>query len=310
MHKSAELRVTCGDATTTRYLCNLFPAIFMLLRLFGLRFIPPADLRGKTVWIIGASSGLGAALARQCAADGARVALSSRRQAALEEVYQSLSGTGHEIALLDVTDMPSFQRGFERVKAAFGQIDYVVYSSGIRPVPAWESFKAAEQLEGLDVNLGGALRLIEIMMPQWKQQGSGNLLLIGSLIATGPMPLAGVYGASKAGLAYLAENLAMDLQPLKVKVQLASPGFIETPLTAFRPREQMPMLMQPNVAAWRIRKLMGRADVFDIHYPKALSVPTRLLRWILPRDWWRDILLYADKRSREKAARNAVKTPL
>lgn len=277
-----------------------------MLHRLGIRFIAPTDLRGKTIWIIGASSGLGAALARQCAFDGARVAISARRQSALEDVYKSLSGKDHEMALLDVTDMPTFRRAFEKIKTAFGQIDYVIYCSGVRPVPAWESFKAAEQLEGLDVNLGGALRLIEIMMPHWVQQGGGNLLLVGSLIATGPMPLAGVYGASKAGLAYLAENLAMDLLPFKVKVQLASPGFIETPLTAFRPREQMPMLMQPNVAAWRIRKLMGREDVFDIHYPKGLSVPTRLLRWLLPRDWWRNILLYADKRSREKAARNAA----
>lgn len=271
----------------------------MLLKIFGLRFIPPTDLRGKTVWIIGASSGLGAALARQCAADGARVAISARRHAHLDATFRSLQGQGHEMATLDSTDLPSFYLAFQRIKNAFEKIDYVVYSSGIRPVPEWESFKSKPQLEGLDVNLGGVLRLLEIMIPQWQAQGGGNLLLIGSLIATGPMPLAGVYGASKAGLAYLAENLAMDLQAMKVKVQLASPGFIETPLTAFRPKEQMPLLMQPHVAAWRIRKLMGRADVFDIHYPKRLSVPTRLLRWILPRETWQNLLLYADKRSRE-----------
>jgi short-subunit dehydrogenase len=276
-----------------------------MLRLLGLNYVAPQDLRGKKIWIIGASSGLGAALAKQCAADGAVVALSARRLPLLEAVHQEMAGSGHEIAVLDVTDMASFQRGFRKVLQAFGRIDTVIYASGIRPVPDWQRFNAKEQLEGLDVNLGGVLRLLEIMMPQWQQQGGGQLLLIGSLIATGAMPLAGVYGASKAGLAYLAENLAMDLHPLGVQVQLASPGFIETPLTAFRPREQMPLLMQPMQAARKIRHVMGREDVFDIHYPKLLSVPTRLLRWMLPRLWWRDLLLYADKRSKEKAARNA-----
>ncbi len=275
----------------------------MLLKLLGLRYKLPVSLRDKSVWIIGASSGLGEALALQCAADGAKVALSARRVNALQQVRSQMQGEAdrHLIATLDVTDMHTFRHAFEQIKAHYGQIDYVIYCSGIRPVPEWEHFTAAPQLAGLDVNLGGALRLLELMMPQWQAQGGGHLILVGSLIAIGPMPLAGVYGASKAGLAYLAENLAMDLRAMKVQVQLASPGFIETPLTAFRPREQMPLLMQPNVAAWRIRKLMGREDVFEIHYPKPLSLSTKLLRWVLPREIWANLLIAADARSRAKA---------
>lgn len=269
----------------------------MLLSLLGLRFLAPVSLKGKRAWIIGASSGLGAALARQCAADGAIVALSSRRQNELEQVHASLAGEDHLVLPLDVTDMPSFQRAFERLKAEWPRIDFTIYSSGLRPVPEWETFKAAEQLQGLDVNLGGIFRLLELMIPQWEQQGGGNLTIIGSLIATGAMPLAGSYGASKAGVAYLAENLRMDLAEKNVQVQLVSPGFIDTPMVAWRPRKQMPCLMQPNIAAWKIRKLMGRDEVFEIHFPKKLSIPTRLLRWLLPRDTWMRLLLWANERT-------------
>lgn len=258
----------------------------MFLRLFGLRIVAPVSLVGKRIWIIGASSGLGAALARQCAADGAMLALSARRQPELIALQQSLPGEGHLVAPLDATDLPSFRRAFHSILEQWPQIDTVIYDAGVRPVPEWEKFTAAPQLEALDVNLGGVLRLLELMIPQWQKQEGGHLLIIGSLIATGAMPLAGTYGASKAGVAYLAENLAMDLAPMNIQVQLASPGFIDTPMVAFRPRRQMPFLMQPHEAAWKIRKLIGREDVFEMHFPKALSIPTRLLRWLLPRSWW------------------------
>ena len=302
----------------------------MLLKLLGLRHIAPVSIAGKTVWIIGASSGLGAALAVECAASGAKVVLSARRESLLTQVRGLLPGEGHRVLPLDVTDMPSFRRAFEQLtthkvladsppteqvqggevvgpmgkggERGSQKIDYVIYNSGIRPLPEWERFTAAEQLEGLDVNLGGVLRLLELMIPQWQKQGGGNLLLIGSLIATGAMPLAGVYGASKAGLAYLAENLAMDLAPLKVQVQLASPGFIDTPLVAFRPRTQMPFLMPANKAAWKICKLMGREDVFEIHFPKPLSVPTKLARWLLPRSGWMSLLTWLDTRTASSSA--------
>ena len=320
----------------------------MLLSLLGLRTLNPVSLKGKRVWIIGASSGLGAALAQQCAADGAILALSSRRQSELEKVHASLAGEDHLVIPLDVTDMKSFQNAFERLKAEWNlesrimnheggqqaddnssnpqstsagarvshepakqrsmrgsedpqreqsKIDFTIYSSGLRPVPEWETFKAAEQLQGLDVNLGGIFRLLELMIPQWEQQNGGNLTIIGSLIATGAMPLAGSYGASKAGVAYLAENLRMDLAEKNVQVQLASPGFIDTPMVAWRPRKQMPCLMQPHIAAWKIRKLLGQEDVFEIHFPKMLSIPTRLLRWLLPRDTWMRLLVWANNRT-------------
>jgi NAD(P)-dependent dehydrogenase (short-subunit alcohol dehydrogenase family) len=275
----------------------------MILSLLGLRVMNPVSLRGKRVWIIGASSGLGAALAIQCAHDGAIVALSARRQSDLEQVQAQMAGDNHLVLPLDVTDMPSFRRAFERLKGEWESIDYVLYSSGLRPVPEWDTFKATEQLNGLDVNLGGIFRLLELMLPQWKQQGGGNLTLIGSLIATGAMPLAGSYGASKAGVAYLAENLRMDLADKGVQVQLVSPGFIDTPMVAWRPRKQMPCLMQPHIAAWKIRKLLGREDVFEIHFPKMLSVPTHLLRWLLPREWWMGLLNWAQRRTSESAPR-------
>ncbi len=272
----------------------------MLLKLLGLRHIAPVSLTGKTVWIIGASSGLGAALAMECAAGGAKIALSARRQPLLERVRDTLQGSGHLLLPLDVTDMPSFRRAHQQLQEHWPRIDYVIYNSGIRPVPDWGSFAADTQLEGLDVNLGGLLRLLELMISQWQKQDGGNLLIIGSLIATGAMPLAGVYGASKAGVAYLAENLAMDLSPMGIQVQLASPGFIDTPLTAFRPRKQMPCLMQPHEAAWKIRKLMGREDVFEIHFPKALSIPTKFLRWLLPRSAWMALLIWLNDRTSAK----------
>lgn len=266
----------------------------MVSKPFGVSSAGPKDLRGKNIWIIGASSGLGAALAWVFALEGANVALSARALSALQEVRRHLQGGSHIVAPLDVTDPPSMQRAYHTIREQWGDIDYVVYCAGIYEPPQWDPFDSAAQLNILDTNLGGVFRLLEIMLPQWREQQRGHLLLIGSITALGGTPQSLAYGASKAGMAHLAESLSIELEPYRVAVQLASPGLIDTPMLAKLPRRPF-CVVAPDKAAWHIRRRLG-TSTFEIHFPKRLTLPAKFLRWAFPRRWY----LAATRRSVRK----------
>ncbi len=222
-----------------------------------------SDFQGKTFWLIGASEGLGRALARLLDAEGARLVLSARNGARLDSLCTEL--TAARAAPLDVTDIQAVRR----VAGEVGPIDGLIYNPGAydpMPATAWESETA---LRICDVNFTGALRVLGEVVPQFVDRGRGDITLIGSLAGYRGLPASIGYGASKAALISLAETMRFDLKGTGVRVRIVNPGFIKTRLTdknSFR----MPMLMTPDQAASRVVKAM-RSRRFRTDFPAPFS---------------------------------------
>lgn len=197
---------------------------------------------GKTWWIVGASEGLGAALASAMDARGARLILSARSGDKLEALAKGLR---HATALpMDVTDANSVETATAQAQHA----DAMLYCVGTyEPMHAadWNA-DAVEHM--IDTNFTGAARVLAGIVPHYVTRGSGQIMLIGSLSGYRGLPAAVGYSASKAALMHLAENLLIDLKGTGVTIQMANPGFIKTRLTA-KNTFDMPQIMTPEVAA-------------------------------------------------------------
>ena len=237
---------------------------------------PLRDWHGKTVWLVGASSGIGQATAHALHARGARVVVSARNVAALDAFVRDHEGA---VALpLDAADPTAVNAAAQTVLAQ-GPIDLMMYCAGhYREMRAAE-FDLAEMLKHQQVNYTGALYLLDALLPAMRQRGAGHISLVGSVAGYRGLPKSLAYGPTKAALINLAETLYLDLQTSSVGVSLINPGFVETPLTA-QNQFSMPALISPAQAAEEI--LAGWADgEFEIHFPKRFTRWMKTLR-VLP----------------------------
>ncbi|MGB8622603.1 MAG: SDR family NAD(P)-dependent oxidoreductase [Paracoccaceae bacterium] len=204
---------------------------------------------GKRYWIVGASEGLGHALAQALDAKGAALVLSARNADRLTALAEGL----HDAAPLplDVTDRASI----EQAAAQAGEVDGVIYCAGFYE-PANAADWARDAVEAMcEVNFMGAVRLLGRVVPGFAARGAGHVVLIGSLAGYRGLPDSVGYGASKAGLMNLGESLYADLRRKGVKVQVISPGFIKTRLTE-KNAFAMPQIMSPEEAAAHVVKAM------------------------------------------------------
>jgi len=234
---------------------------------------PITDWRGRRVWIFGASSGIGAALARQLLAEGARVAVSARGATRLLAVV----GDAPQALVLpcDATDASGIAAAAATLAGAWGGIDSAIYVAGdYVPMRAWEiDLAAAERM--IAVNLAGAFAFAACVVPRLLAQGKGDLALVASVAGYRGLPKALAYGPTKAALINFAETLALDLQPRGIDVRVINPGFVATPLTA-KNDFAMPALLTPEEAAKAI--VDGyRSPGFEIHFPKRFTRFMKLL---------------------------------
>lgn len=228
------------------------------------------DWSGRRVWLLGASSGIGAALARLLAAQGARLALSGRRA-------DLLQGLGLQAALIlpcDVTDPASLAEAMARLKAEWGELDLVVYLAGDYQPMRVDTLDVAVAERLFEVNFLGAMRVAGLLAPELKA-GAG-LALVASVAGYRGLPKALAYGPGKAALIHLAEVLYLDLAPRGVGVWLINPGFVATQLTA-RNDFAMPALLSPAQAAQAIVAGLASGD-FEIHFPRRFTLWLKLLR--------------------------------
>jgi NAD(P)-dependent dehydrogenase (short-subunit alcohol dehydrogenase family) len=223
------------------------------------------DFTGKTYWLVGASEGLGRALATKLAAAGATVIVSARNADALAELAAILPNGARGVAV-DVADRASVVAAAEAV----GPVDGLVWLAGVYwPMPAqeWD----AEQVEAMfDINLTGAARVLGQVVPAMVKRGTGHIVITGSLSGYRGLPGSVGYSSSKAGVMHLAEALYCDLRGTGVDVQLASPGFIRTRLTE-KNNFKMPFLMEPDGAADEMMTLM-RSSKFQRAFPRLFSL--------------------------------------
>jgi NADP-dependent 3-hydroxy acid dehydrogenase YdfG len=232
--------------------------------------------QGKRYWLVGASDGLGAALARQMSRAGVRLVLSARSQDKLEALAAELPGPA-EVQTIDVSDDASVAAAAEAV----GEIDGVVYLAGVYwPFPATE-WNAEQGTAMADVNFTGLVRVMGAVLPQMVARDAGHVVITGSLSGFRGLPGSIGYSASKAGTMALAECMYADLHRTGVAVQLANPGFIRTRLTD-KNDFTMPFIMEPEDAA-RIMFEHMTSDRFKKSFPRLFSWVFRLSQF-LP-DW-------------------------
>jgi NAD(P)-dependent dehydrogenase (short-subunit alcohol dehydrogenase family) len=179
---------------------------------------PVRDWRNQRIWLVGASSGIGAALAQALLARGAQVAVSARREASLREAVKL---TPQALVLpMDVQDPSAWQPAHAKLIAAFGGIDLVIFCAArYKPERSWEML-AEDAAQTLEVNLHSVYQGISTVLPTLMQQQSGGIAIVASVAGYMGLPNASVYGPSKAALINLAELLYCDLHSKGLNLSL------------------------------------------------------------------------------------------
>ncbi len=237
---------------------------------------PITDWRGLRVWLVGASSGIGAATAHALHERGAQVLLSARGAAALDGFVKDHPGA--QAWPLDVTDEAAVA-STARAILTQGPVDVMVYCAGHYREMRATAMDMADLKKHLDINYVGALHVLNALVPAMVARGQGHLSLISSVAGFRGLPKGLAYGPTKAALTHLGEGLYLDLAPLGVGVSVVHPGFVQTPLTA-QNDFSMPALITPDVAAHAMLADWA-AGRFEIHFPKRFTRWMKLLR-LLP----------------------------
>ncbi len=234
---------------------------------------------GKTIWLVGASEGIGEQLAHQLALHGARLIVSARNIKKLEGLLPRLEGEGHAAVALDVTREESVQAAWKKITQKRMVPDIFIYNAGVYEPQSVTEFNYQKMESIVQVNLLGAMRVLEKLLPAFIKRKAGHVVLVASVSGYSGLPNSLAYGTSKAGLIHLAECLKSDLAPHGIKVQMVNPGFVKTRLTE-KNDFPMPFLITPQQAASAIVRGM-RGCRFDIHFPKAFTLGLKFLR-LLP----------------------------
>ncbi|WP_405223698.1 SDR family NAD(P)-dependent oxidoreductase [Lentisalinibacter sediminis] len=188
-----------------------------------------AIFRDKTVIITGASAGIGAAAARRFAAAGARLVLAARNEHSLQTFAAGLpDGTEVVSVAMDVADDAACRALFDRAKAAFGAVHYLINNAGLHARGSVEE-KIAEELTAMvDVNLRAPILLSRLAIPCIRQAGGGAIVNVASLAGCTPVPGSVTYAATKAGLRSFSHGLAEELKDSGIHVGAVSPGPVDT----------------------------------------------------------------------------------
>ena len=229
---------------------------------------------GKTYWLVGASEGLGEALARKLSDAGATLILSARNAERLQAVADGLPGEARVVPI-DVSDDDSVARAVHDA----GEVDGMVFLAGVYWPMSAKEWNLDHGIAMAEVNFTGAMRVLGHVVPMMVARDTGHIVVTGSLSGFRGLPGAIGYGASKAAVMSLTETLRADLWRTGVRVQLANPGFIKTRLTdknAF----DMPFLMTPEQAAEEMMILMRNDRAFVRHFPRLFSLVFRLSRFL------------------------------
>lgn len=231
------------------------------------------DWTRKRVWIVGASSGIGAELARALLTHGAKVAVSGRRADALASV---VAGHAAGVALpMDARIAADWVATHDALCETWQGVDMVVFCAAeYRPLRPWE-IDAEEARRTIETNLSSVYYGLAAVLPAMMSRGTGSVVLVASVAGYLGLPNATIYGPTKAALINLAELLYAELHPHGLGVYLVNPGFVKTRLTA-RNDFTMPALQTPEAAAASILSGLARGQ-FEIAFPSRFTLAMRVL---------------------------------
>tara|TARA_S200000501_G_scaffold269090_1_gene252791 strand:+ start:889 stop:1653 length:765 start_codon:yes stop_codon:yes gene_type:complete len=232
----------------------------------------------KTIWITGASTGIGKALAIKFANNGWNVAASARR----EELLKDLNNTNKNIHPypLDVTKIDNCKSTVELIIKDLGQIDICVFGTGMHDPQSEKKFNLEKIRKIMEVNYFGTMNSINSIYEYFSERKNGHISIISSVAGYRGLPAAGAYCASKSALISFAESLYFDMIRKNVKVSVICPGFIKTPMTD-QNEFPMPMIKSAEYAADKIYLGILKRSGFEIHFPKTFTFLMKIIQ-ILP----------------------------
>ena len=232
----------------------------------------------KKIWITGASSGIGKALAIKFANNGWKVAISARR----ENLLQDLSKNNSNIFpfTLDVKDEKLTKSVFQSIIEKFKTLDICVFCTGIHDPESEKKLSSEKIREIMETNFFGTLNCIMAVNAFFRKNKSGHISIVASVAGYRGFPAASGYCASKSALISLTESLYFDFKRHNVRVSVINPGFIKTPMTD-KNKFPMPMIKSSEFAAEKIFIGLTKKNAFEIHFPLIFTMLMKLLK-IMP----------------------------
>jgi len=233
------------------------------------------SMQGRRIWVTGASSGIGSALAIELAQARARVVISGRNQERLQAVADACKGGEVYVVALDVANRDQNLAAADTIRTLFGALDSVVLNAGICEYVDLPVFDTASIKRVMDVNFMGFVYGVEAALPLLREGNAPHLVGMSSTVAYTGLPRAEAYGASKAAIRYFLQSLRVDLVPQGIDVSIICPGFVKTPLTD-QNDFSMPMRITSEEAARAIRKGMERR-AHEIRFPTLFALMLRTI---------------------------------
>ncbi len=231
----------------------------------------------KKIWITGASSGIGRAVAEKFAKENWTVAISARRVELLNKIAENKNIFSYPV---DVTDPIKTQEVFNRIINDFGNIDLCIFCSGTYERKLEKDINIENIKLTMDVNYFGTVNCLKATEKYFKNRKNGHISIVSSIAGYRGLPKSSGYGPSKAALSNLAESLYFDFKKYNVRISLISPGFIKTPMTD-KNDFHMPFIKSPEFAANKIYDGLIKTNDFEITFPKQLTIIFKFLK-ILP----------------------------
>jgi NAD(P)-dependent dehydrogenase (short-subunit alcohol dehydrogenase family) len=259
------------------------------------------DWKGKRVFLTGASSGIGEALALDLAKRGAVLGLVARRKEILDDLAarcEAAGGTARALGI-DVVDAEALRQAAIEFRDEFGHVDIMIANAGVsggagivppndaakqresKSVTPWLEPSLVERV--IDINLLGAVNAVAAVLPEMLDRRSGHLVAVSSLAGFRGLPRSAAYSASKAAMTAYFESVRLDVQSRGVAVTIIQPGFIRTPLTGGR-KAKMPFLMELDDAIPYFRRAIEKKKRFAA-FPWQLATLVRIARF-LPAKWY------------------------
>tara|TARA_B100001175_G_scaffold38344_1_gene27790 strand:- start:752 stop:1504 length:753 start_codon:yes stop_codon:yes gene_type:complete len=240
----------------------------------------------KSIWITGASSGIGKALALKFASEGWQVAASARS----EDLLNKISESNKNISSfpLDVTNGEKCKEIFEQIINQYQNLDICFFSTGTWDPKKEKEIDVDQISKVMNVNFFGTLNCIKAVEKYFREKKSGHISIVSSIAGYRGLPNSTGYGASKAALNNLTESLYFDFGRYNVRVSLVSPGFIKTPMTD-KNEFNMPFLKTAEYAADKIYKGLLDGSSFEIDFPKELTLILKFLKMLPDRLYFKII---------------------
>ena len=231
----------------------------------------------KKIWVTGASSGIGKAVAEKFANEGWQVAVSARRKEILDNMAKNYNISSYP---LDVVNEQNCTSTFQEIISEFKEINLCVFCSGTYDPKKEKEIDIKQSKFVMDVNYFGVLNCVKAVEKYFKDKKNGHISIVSSIAGYRGLPNSSGYGPSKAALNNFAESIYFDFKKYNVSISLISPGFIKTPMTDTN-EFPMPFIKSPEFAADRIFEGIVKKNIFEIHFPKALTLLLKFFR-ILP----------------------------